>query len=296
MLVLANVSKTYPQRRPRPARNLAADRPRPVRFAWPERRRQVHADAHDRHVAGARWRNDHVRWRANLRRPHCASRPAGLPAAGLRRVSGHLGARSARPPRAAQGTHGPHDTPCAGRGATSANNAHWPAGHGCVADVIQATPRSISGKCCRTPNPAIHYESTTSPAGRSSSRRRFGCERRSLNGFRLESREARTHHRPTSSGLRTPGPLRFSRCVYQQCRRHIFVSWQPLHAANVVFGLQQGASPRCAEGCDTPPAARFRHATAHGIQQHRRQHGESHSRSRALSCGAGCAPGRNPAP
>ncbi len=154
MLVLANVSKTYPQRRPRPARNLAADRPRPVRFAWPERRRQVHADAHDRHVAGA---------------------------------------RSARPPRAAHGTHGPHDTPCAGRGATGANNAHWPPGHGCVADVIQATPRSISGKCCRTPNPAIHYESTTSPAGRSSSRRRFG--------WRVARRVHITARRPAECAL-----------------------------------------------------------------------------------------------
>ncbi len=58
----------------------------------------------------------------------------------------------------------------------------------------------------------------------------LGCERCSLNGIRTESAGSVPHHPPTSRGLRTPNPPRFSTCVYSMV---VFTSRCPSNSCTV---------------------------------------------------------------
>ena len=69
MLDIRGVTKTYPNGVHALRGDRPHDRPRPLRAARPERRRQVVAHAHARHAAGARRGHDHVRRRLGARRP-----------------------------------------------------------------------------------------------------------------------------------------------------------------------------------------------------------------------------------
>ena len=93
-----------PQRRAGARRRLADDPAGHVRPARAERRRQVDADAHAGHAAGRRRRHRAAGRHRRAARQGRGAPDAGLPAAGLRRLSQGLGRGAARPPGAAQGT------------------------------------------------------------------------------------------------------------------------------------------------------------------------------------------------
>ncbi len=102
-LRIRDVSKTYPNG-VQALKDVTLTIPaRDVRPARPQRRRQVHADAHPRHAAGAGRRQHPPRRHRRAAPEGRSAQDARLPAAGVRRLSEGERGGAARSLRAAQG-------------------------------------------------------------------------------------------------------------------------------------------------------------------------------------------------